>query len=291
MGLREIARGIGRVLLSALLWAVIAALLGAIAGNYAFARVVGKPNIAVVRVDTTLYPWTATSISKMLDYADSQDDIKAVVLEIDCPGGAAVSTEELYLSIVKLRGKKPVVAYINTVAASGGYYIAVAANDIYAKSSSTIGSVGAYVTLPEREELTENIIPTGPYKLTGSTIGDVINRLDMLKQTFVGAVASQRGERLKISIEDLSKAGIYSGVEALRYGLIDAIGPGKDAFERAADLAGIRNYGIVRVNEALKVESTPWYQSLQSPGTVSSELKGGALPVFYFQYIPPEMLP
>ncbi len=118
--LGRIAGAAGRVLGNVALWVVIAVILGALLGNYAFGRFIGRPSLAVVRIDTTLFPWTASGITKMLDHVENQSSIKAVVLEIDCPGGDAVSAEELYLRVVGLRGKKPVVAYVNTVAASGG---------------------------------------------------------------------------------------------------------------------------------------------------------------------------
>jgi len=80
-----------------------------------------------------------------------------VVLEIDCLGGDAVSTEEIYLNVLRLRGEKPVVACVNNWGLSGGYYVQVASNFIYAKPTSLIGSVGAWVWLPEQEELFEDI--------------------------------------------------------------------------------------------------------------------------------------
>ena len=269
-------------------WVLLAMVLGLILGNFTFNEFIGKPNVGVVRINTTLYPWTAPQIVKMLKYAEENNAIKAVVLEIDCPGGDAVSTEELYLDIVGLRNKKPDEAYVNTVGASGGYYISVAANFIYAKASSTLGGVGAYVSLPEREKIFEDVIPTGPYKATGSSIREVVSRLEMLKQSFLQAVSAQRGDRLKISKEELSKAGLYNGIQAVRYGLIDEIGSSFDAIQKAAELAGLRNYGVIDINEELSLSLSAWYERVESSSAQASKLQGGMLPVYYFLYISPE---
>ncbi len=272
-------------------WVSLAAVLGLIVGNFVFNEFIGEPNVGVVRINTTLYPWTAPEIVKMLKYAEENNAIKAVVLEIDCPGGDAVSTEELYLDIVQLRSKKPVVAYINLVGASGGYYISAPANFICAKTSSTLGSVGAFVLLPERETIFENAIPTGPYKVTGSSIGEVVSRLEMLKQSFLQAVMFQRGDRLKISKEELSKAGVYNGIEGVRYGLIDEIGSSFDAMQKAAELAGLRNYGIIDINEELSLSLPAWYERVESSSAQISKLQGGTLPIYYFLYMSPEAQP
>lgn len=272
-------------------WVSLTAVLGLILGNFIFNQFIGEPSIGVVRANTTLFPWTTPKLIKMLKYAEQNQAIKAVVLEIDCPGGDAVSTEELFLDIVNLRSKKPVVAYVNTVGASGGYYIAAAANFIYAKSSSTLGSVGAFVSLPEREAVFENTIPTGPYKVTGSSIREVVSRLEMLKLSFLQAVSAQRGERLKITKEELSKAGVYSGIQALRYGLVDEIGSSSDAIQKAAELAGLRNYRVIDINEELSLSLPAWYERVESSSAQATRLQGGALPVYYFLYVPPEALP
>ncbi len=269
-------------------WVAIATVAGLLLGNVTFNGFIGQPNVGVVKIDVSLYPWTAPKIVQMLKYVEENDAIKAVVLQVDCPGGDAVSTEELYLHIVKLRNKKPVVVSVDIVSASGGYYISTAANFIYAKASSTLGSVGAFVSLPEREQAIQDIITTGPYKATGSSIGEFATRLEMLKQGFLGAVSAQRGERLKISKEELSKAGLYNGIQAVRYGLIDEIGSRSDAIVKAAELAGLRNYGTIDINDKLRVSLISWYLHAPSSGNQSLELQGGAVPLYYFLYVPPD---
>ena len=272
-------------------WVSISVVLGLILGNFVFNEFIGKPNVGVVRITTTLYPWTTPDIVKMLKYVEENNAIKAAVLEIDCPGGDAVSTEELYLDITRLRDKKPVVVYVNTVCASGGYYISAPANFIFAKASSTLGSVGAYARLPERETMSEDIIPTGPNKLTGSSTQEVMSRLEMLKQSFLQAVMFQRGDRLKISKEELSKAGVYNGIEGIRYGLIDGIGSGLDGIQKAAELAGLRNYGVIDINEKLRLYLPAWWYSVESSNAQTFIFQEGTFPRYYFLYVSPEAQP
>lgn len=270
-------------------WVSIAIVLGLVLGISVFNVFIGKPNVGIVRINSSLYPWTVPKIVKMLKYAEENDDIKAVVLEIDSPGGDTTSTEELYLDIVELRKEKPVVAYINLVGASGGYYVSVAANFIYAKPSSTLGSVGAWGRLPERGRISEEVIRTGPYKVTGSSRKEAVNRLEMLKESFLQAVMSQRGDQLKISEEELSKAAIYNGVQGLRYGLVDEIGSSFDAVQKAAELAGLRNYGVIDINKELNLSLPPWWQDehKESWSAEASKLHGN-IPIYYYLYIPPE---
>ena len=175
------------------------------------------------------------------------------------------------------------VACIGAKGASGGYYIAVASNFIYAQPTSQLGNIGAWVSLPSPEELDEDTLTTGLFKATGGSRRRAIGWLEMVRQEFVEAVMSQRGDRLKLSEEELSQAEIYLGVESLRYGLIDDIGTVSAALKRAASLAGIRNYEVVKP-----------YISKPSLGfwgfSDMEELKSqaGLMPIYYYLYFESE---
>ncbi len=211
--------------------------------------VIPKPNIATITISGTILDQAYTDdILDMLRYAGDDDSIKGVVLRIDSPGGLASAAEQIYLDVLRLRQQKPVVTSIGMTAASGGYYIAVASNFIYAEPTSQLGSIGAWSSLPGPEELDEDILTTGPFKATGGSRRKYTGVLEMVRQEFVEAVISQRGDRIKMSEEELSRAEIYVGVEGLRYGLIDDIGTSTAAIEKAASLAGIRNYGVVELH-------------------------------------------
>lgn len=149
-------------------------------------------------------------------YAKESQDIKGVILQIDTPREEASLIEQIYLDVLQLRKRKPVVASIGAEGASGGYYIAVASNFICAHPSSQIGSVGAWCSLPTPEELQEDIVPTGPFKSTGGSRRKAVADLETVKEEFISAVMTQRGDRLKLSPEELSRSEIYSGVESLK---------------------------------------------------------------------------
>ncbi len=153
----------------------------------------------------------------------------------------------------------------------------MASNFIYAQPSSIVGSVGARVLLPTPEKLHEDIIATGPFKIPYESRRKALSGLETLKQQFVDAVISQRGDRLKMSEEELSQAAIYSGTEGLRYGLIDDIGTSTAAIAKAAELAGIRNYGVVElyIPEPFGV----WFFDMEALKSQTS-----LVPIYYYLY-------
>ncbi len=223
-------------------------LLGLILGFAISIPVIPKPNIATITISGTISGQAYVDDTlDMLQRARDDDNIKAVVLRIDSPGGGVSAIEQIYLDVLRLRQQKPVVASIGTIAASGGYYVAVASNFIYAEPTSQVGSIGAWVSLPSPEELDEDVGTTGPFKATGRSRRKTLDVLEMVRQEFVGAVMSQRGKRLLLSEEELSQAQIYVGIESLRYGLIDDIGTRTDAVKKAASLAGLRNYEVLEL--------------------------------------------
>ena len=256
-------------------------LLGLILGALISIPVITKPNIATITISGVILNQAyADDIVDALRYARNSSDIKAVVLQIDSPGGLAVTTEQIYLDLLRLRQQKPVVASIGTSAASGGYYIAVASNFIYAEPTSQLGSIGAFLTLPSPEELDEDVMTSGPFKATGGSTRKYTGVLETFRQQFVDAVVSQRGDRLKISEEELSRAEIYTGTESLRYGLIDAIGTSSAAIEKAASLAHIRNYEVVELQIRAPVI---WFFSVE---TLKSQT--GTMPAYYYLHFESE---
>ena len=260
-------------------------LLGLILGGLISIPVIPRPNIATITISgIVLGQAYVDDILDMLKYARDDDSIRAVVLRIDSPGGGVSAVEQIYLDILRLRQQKPVVASIGTVAASGGYYVAVAANFIYAEPTSQIGSIGAWVSLPRPEELEEYTGTTGPFKATGGSRRKVIGWLEMVRQEFVEAVISQRGDRLKLFEEELSRGELYVGVESLRYGLIDDIGTRAAAIEKAASLAGLRNYEVVE----LQVIAQPSFLFFGSSDLEALKSQTGLVPIYYYLYFEQE---
>ena len=261
------------------------ALLGLILGGLISIPLISKPNIAIITVSGETLEQTYTNeILDRLKEARDDSSIKGVVLQIDSPGGLVVAIEQIYLDVLRLRQQKPVVASIGARGVSGGYYIAVAANFIYAEPTSQLGSIGAWSSLPRPEELDENILTTGPFKATGGSRRKVTDVLEMVRQEFVSAVVTQRGDRLKMSDEEVSRAEIYVGAESIRYGLIDGIGTRTTAIEKAASLAHIRNYAVKELN----ISKPYYFLVLGSSNMEDLKSQTSAMPIYYYLYFETE---
>lgn len=231
-------------------------ILSLIASHILFIALISRPEIGMIRVEGAIMTkGESDKVARMLRYAGERREIKGVVIDINSPGGLASISEELHLQVLWLKRKKPVVASISGIGASGAYYMAVAGNYIYAKPSSAVGSVGVVGTLPEPEKLSENMLGTGPFKM-GASRRRSAEQIDVVKEIFLRQVLTRRGEKLKISAEELETAEIYTGMEAERYGLVDMLGSTQDAIETAAKLGGVANYKVTDINNELGVESS-----------------------------------
>lgn len=220
--------------------------------GYQFARnLIPTPEIAVIRIEGDIWGVYTASISQALQEAGDDPAVRAVVLDISSPGGEVSASEGLYFDVLKLREKKPVIASVDEIAASGAYYIAAAADQIYAKPGSLIGNVGVISVLPPSDVVYEELITTGPFKLSGGPQTIYIRRMEMLKQAFLAAIDAQRADRLRVGPEVLSRGEIYVGIQARQLGLIDAVGAQGEAIEAAAQMARVRHYEIVDRTPAL----------------------------------------
>ena len=226
--------------------------LGVAAGALIFVYVSpGRPNIGVINVPyTVINENTAQVIGEYLDYARRDDSIKAVVINLTSPGGGAAASERLYIETRRLRQEKPVVVVMKDLVASGGYMMAMGASHSFVQTSSLVGNVGVVSfagplipTIPD-----ENVVYSGPYKLEGSPRRDWVATNDQLAAAFAKIVTGERGDRLRISEQELMEARLYAGLEAVRLGLADEVGAESDAVRKAAELAGISNYGFVDIN-------------------------------------------
>ncbi len=258
---------------------------GMVIGYAGFALSLGVPKIGVIKFSGTIEgKETADSFNRMLRFAGENRDIKAVVLEIESPGGGATASEDIYLNVIELRKKKPVVTSIEGIGASGAYFIASASDYIFAKPSSSVGSIGVRAGFPRSVPPDEDTITSGPLKRSGFTQEDFIRDLDIVKEAFLRSVLSQRMEKIKLDKDELSKAGIYIGVEAKRFGLVDELGSTTDAYSKAASIAGLRKYKIMDINEALNITF-----SGQNVFYVNESLieRTNTAPVYYFIYMNP----
>lgn len=274
---------------------VFLGVIGAVLGILLFGAFDQKPHIGVITIlDTPLSTQSVSDITAMLQYARERRDIKAVVLKLDSPGGSVISSEEFYFQMFETRKQMPVVVAVDNIAASGGYYAAMGANYIYVKPTSFVGSVGALIFLSDPLPPIEGLFSTGPFKLTGGKKRDFINLLEEIKEAFAAVVISERGDRLRLSKEELVSARLYTGSEAFRLGLVDAIGTEIDAIRKAADLAGVRNYKVVDVNTAvarLRAENSGGDQSSlvrlprQEYKTAQELLANARFPFMYYLFL------
>jgi protease-4 len=181
--------------------------------------------------------------------------VKAVVVRINSPGGAIAPSQEIYSAIRKIRSDgKPVIASLDSVAASGGYYIASACDPIIANSGTITGSIGVILQWFDMKELVSwaklkpNTITSGALKDAGSPYRELTeaerqyfqNIVTQLHTQFVRDVAEGRKNKLKA--EDVSRVAdgrIFTGEQALALKLVDRIGTIDDAVRAAGDAGGI----------------------------------------------------
>ncbi|WP_117238112.1 signal peptide peptidase SppA [Thermus sediminis] len=191
----------------------------------------------------------------------AQEDprVRAVVLYVDSPGGGVTETEAIHRALRNLAQAKPLVASLGTVAASGGYYAATAAREIFTAPTTITGSIGVISTLPqvqgllaklgiEVEVLTEGRLKdmaSGLRPLTPEERAIIQGYMREAYELFVKRVAEGRGMPLE-EVYRLADGRIYSGEQAVALGLADQEGYLEDAARRAAELAGLEEFRLVR---------------------------------------------
>jgi protease-4 len=229
------------------LWVVLPLLLGVI---LAF-LLVPAPRIGVIRFEGIIWSGSIPYLDAMFQHVEDDRRIRAVVLEIDSPGGEVTAIEEIYYRLLEVRERVPLVITIDYLAASGGYYMAAAGDYVFAKPASLVGNVGVISFLPSIDEqrfTSEDYVSTGPFKFSGGSRGDYMRQIELSKLGFLEAVYVQRGDKLTVDREALSSGEIFMGLQALRLGLIDELGANSEAVHKAADLAHLARYKAVDVN-------------------------------------------
>jgi protease-4 len=266
-------RTVGNVLL----W-VVAPLL---VGLWLAQSLLPQPAVGIIRLNTDIWAGSAQIVMMEIEEARQDPRIKAVVLQLDSPGGEVVATQGLYLEVRKLREEMPVVSSIDSMAASGAFYMAMGTEPIYAKPSSTVGNVGVWGFIPPDLGVNEVILASGPFKLTGSNRDEFLREIEEIKREFLETVFSQRGERVDISRADLSRGLVYSGRESLRLGLIDHVGSQTEAIRTAAELAGIAHYQVI------DLEARVFQELYEEYGYALEPWVGAADPVTGQRILPP----
>jgi protease-4 len=192
-------------------------------------------------------------IVKQLNYLRKSDNVKAVVLRIDSPGGVVGPSQEIYAEVKKLAAHKKVVVSMGSIAASGGYYVASAASTIFANPGTITGSIGVLMKFANLEGLMGKIgmksftLKTGKFKDVGSPARTMTEQekamlqavIDDTHSQFVRAVAE--GRKLpEAEIRKIADGRIFTGEQAKALKLVDRIGTMQDAIEEAGKLSGIQ---------------------------------------------------
>ncbi len=193
------------------------------------------------------------TIAAKLARVRKDDDVKAVVLRVNSPGGSALAAEVMWREVELIRQEKPVVVSMGGVAASGGYYISCPADIILADRSTITGSIGVFGLLFNAEKglrdklgITVDVARTNPSADMGVPFRGLSQReraylMDQIEKvygTFVGHVAAGRNLSVE-AVDKIAGGRVWSGADALEIGLIDGFGGLKDAIALAADRAGI----------------------------------------------------
>jgi len=229
--------------------AEVAFLLVCLAAGLALSERFGpRPIIGTMRFEGLIVPPSAQQMWNILEAAQRDPRVAGIVVEISSFGGDASSSEKLYYAMAQFRRAKPLVVVIDGEATSGGYYMAIAANKIYAPAAAAVGNIGVWMSRPADPMIVPDVLSTGPYKLGGGSRFDNIRQLEMVKDAFVNTVLHERTQSpynpLRVDGRVLGEGHIYLGNEALALGLVDALGGMSDAISDVATLAGVEQYEV-----------------------------------------------
>ena len=191
--------------------------------------------------------------SRLIDSVAGNQRLKALLLDIDSPGGSATGSEVLYRAIQRVAEEKPVYAYVRGMGASGGYYLACAASKVYALPTALVGSIGVIYLRPVLEQLLSkvgvdfSVYKSGEFKdMTGfwrsptdresEKFQELINEIF---DNFVAVVAEGRSLD-EAKVREIATGEIMTAQKGIGQGLVDEIGDFKDALEAAAEAGGCK---------------------------------------------------
>ena len=199
-----------------------------------------------------------SKILKTLKKLEDNENIKAVVLRVNSPGGSAFASEVIWQAIQRLKAKKPVIVSFGEVAASGGYYISCGADYIFTDHNTITGSIGVFGMLPNIQNLMQknlglytDTVKTNTYADFMSVLRPVQNReyevimhsIEKIYNTFLKRVSE--GRKLDINyVDNIGQGRVWSGKDAVKLKLADAIGTLEDAIAYAAEKAKITNFKV-----------------------------------------------
>ena len=214
---------------------------------------------------------TSKQMTKDLQELREDDDVKAVVLRVNSPGGSAYASEQIWREVQLLSKEKPVIVSMGALAASGGYYISCGANKIFAEPTTLTGSIGIFGMIPDATELLTDklglsfdVVKTNAHSDFGA-MGRPLNEsecrlmqayINQGYELFTGRVAQGRNIS-QDSVKAVAEGRVWTGEQAMKIGLVDKLGNLNDAIAAAAKAAKIEKYSVGRYPEP-----APWFASL-----------------------------
>jgi protease-4 len=202
----------------------------------------------------------AEGMADIIRKATEDKDVEAIVLRVNSPGGSGIASDIIWNAVQEARMQKPVIVSMSDMAASGGYYIAIAADTIVAQASSIVGSIGVYSGKFAMKELYSKLgitkveIPRGKNSSLFSELNKFTAKQRRLiekqsieyYQRFVEKVADGRNRSYE-EIEQIAQGRVWTGVQSVDNGLVDKIGGLEDAFQIAKKMIGVPPDSYVRL--------------------------------------------
>ena len=220
--------------------------------------------VAVVPLYGVIEANVAAEFDRFMDLAEKDGNVKAVVVEIDSPGGTVTASDEIHRRILEFKKTKkvPVVVSMGSMATSGGYYTACGGDHIFAQPTTLTGNIGVlmprfnFSKLFEKYGVEESTIVSkgSAFKNAGSSYSKetpeerqyLQSLTDELFAQFKDVVSNSRGTKLKSPIDQIANGKVYTAQSALNLGLIDQIGYAEDAYAHAATAASLSNPLVTR---------------------------------------------
>ncbi|MDZ7372561.1 MAG: signal peptide peptidase SppA [candidate division KSB1 bacterium] len=212
----------------------------------------GSERVALVELRGVIV--NSEPIVRQLERFRKDRRVRAIVLRVDSPGGGVAASQEIYEAVRRVReGGKPIVCSMGSVAASGGYYVALGCKKIVANPGTTTGSIGVIAEIPNVQRLLSrlgievSVVKSGRHKDIGSPYREMTDDerrllqewIDDAYHQFVTVVATERSLD-STRLRELADGRVFTGRQAYQLGLVDTLGTLGDAIRLAADLAGIR---------------------------------------------------
>ncbi|HEB72891.1 MAG TPA: signal peptide peptidase SppA [Nitrospirae bacterium] len=220
------------------------------------ATTLSSNKIAIVRIKGVILDSEHT-INQIRRWT-KDEDVKAIILRINSPGGAVAPSQEIYSEVIKASKTKPVITSMGTVAASGGYYIAAASARIIADPGTLTGSIGVIMMFSNFQKLMDKIglksvvLKSGKFKDTGSPYRPFTEDDRELLQGVISSIYTQfitdvaSGRSMDIDeVRKLADGRVYTGEQALENGLVDQLGTMRDAIDIAAKMADMKAEPVI----------------------------------------------